>query len=176
MNLALELPNGFELIVKANISEYDRAVQRILAVPASRRFWVSGERRGYGMEPNRFDSDWYCVYCINPAVGLAGLSFDRGAGAMGPVVFCFDAEAHENNASALAAVHTLLLRYRHIEWCKSSCSELNAPSIKIHRRMFGEPWGTEPHATLDEVEGRFVGSVKWASLTVDVLGRLSRPL
>lgn len=106
-------------------------------------------------EWTEFKDDWNGINITDERLSYLGkITFDRSKGEveMNICLYCKTALAA---GRAIQAIKYLIGRYkpRAINSCVHST---NIKSLKIHKHIYGEPWGIEPEIAWDSKEGRFV--------------------
>lgn len=114
-------------------------------------------------------STWDIAYFVQcKGLGLGYMSFDRPARSAKPTVLVVDSPQNRIVGGLLFRRLLIEAKRNNSDWIESSCSETNVPSVAIHQKLFGDPWGTEPHSNFDPALGQFVPRIYFKA-RLDVL-------
>ena len=106
-------------------------------------------------EWKEFKTDWEGINITDERLSYLGkIAFDRNRGEveMNIMLFC---KSSISAGRAIQAIKYLINRYRP-KAVNSVVHATNTKSLKLHKRIYGEPWGIEPEIAWDSKEGRFV--------------------
>ena len=109
----------------------------------------------YMSEWKEFKTDWEGINITDERLSYLGrIIFDRNRGEieMNVSLFCKNSLAA---GKAIQAIKYLINRYRP-KAINSAVHATNIKSLKLHKHIYGEPWGIEPKIAWDSKEGRFV--------------------
>jgi hypothetical protein len=109
----------------------------------------------YVNEWKELKSDWEGINITDERLSYLGkISFDRGKGEI-EMNICLYCRTPFVAGRAIHAIKYLINRYKP-RAINSVVHSTNVKSLKIHKHIYGEPWGIEPGSAWDSKEGRFV--------------------
>lgn len=99
-------------------------------------------------------SDWHGIIMTNDQLSyMAKVSFDRSRNEI-EFNICIYAKSTYSAAFALKAIDYLIKRYKP-KALNSIVSESNIASIRLNKKIMGEPWGRESLTAWNSLSGKF---------------------
>lgn len=162
------MDHKLEILGPHNWDKYNQWYAKAMAEPDVRRFLsISGY---ISMAEKSPIGDWDCLLMIR-GDALIQFYFDRSPlSSIKLSAWAVGDKKEWKMGAAMVEASKILPRYSYMHMIRSCCASTNTASLKLHHHLFGNPWGTEPSACIDEMSNpMFVDLVCFAMPVKDFI-------